>query len=166
MKRVTQLLIVAGFQALIGAAAPAQAQSVTPLKGDVLGSFFFHACPADAPAGALCLHDDVTGNFTELGRTIGSFEVVFDTAAFGEDTCGPIRKKGAFIAANGDRLNVETEGTFCFSTLVALYEFHATGGTGRFADANGSGSWLVPPPTTFDGVAGVGDEFLLGGLLK
>jgi hypothetical protein len=59
-----------------------------------------------------------------------------------------------------------TEGRFCFTTLVATYTFQVTGGTGRFADSGGSGSWLVPPPTTFDGVAGVGGEYLEGVLVK
>lgn len=166
MKRMIRLLITTGAVVVAGAAAPAQAQSTTPLKGDVLGSFFFHACPSNTPPGALCLHDDITGTLTHLGRTTGSFEVVFDTAAFGPDTCGPIKKQGSFTAANGDRLDLEAEGTFCFSTLVAIYDFRITGGTGRFAGSSGSGSWLVPPPTTFDGVAGVGDEFFLGGLVK
>jgi hypothetical protein len=87
-------------------------------------------------------------------------------AAFGEDTCGPIAKQGSFIAANGDRLDIEATGTFCFSTLVAVYEFQVTGGTGRFARASGHGSWVVPPPATFDGVAGTGDEFLTGKLFR
>src|SRR5262249_11956766 len=102
---------------------------------------------------------------THLGRTVGSFEVVFDAAAF-VGGCGPIRKKGSLVAANGDQLDVEAEGTFCFTTLVATYEFKVTGGTGRFAGSSGSGSWLVPPPTTFDGVAGVGEEILEGVIIK
>src|SRR5262249_24506127 len=57
-------------------------------------------------------------------------------------------------AADGDRLDMEAEGTFCFNTAVALYTFTVVGGTGRFAEASGSGSWLVPAPTTFDGVSG------------
>ena len=166
MTRIIRLLITLGASVCVGAASPAHAQSTQPFKGDVLGSFFFHACPANMPPGALCLHDDITGTLTHLGRATGSFEVVFDTAAFGPDTCGPIRKQGSFTAVNGDRLDLEAEGTFCFNTLVALYQFRITGGTGFFAGATGSGSWLVPPPTTFDGVAGVGDELFLGALAK
>ena len=73
----------------------ADAESTSPLKGDVLGSFFFHACPAEAPVGALCLHDDVTGTLTHLGRMTGSFEVVFDVAQFGEDGADPYERRGA-----------------------------------------------------------------------
>lgn len=96
----------------------------------------------------------------------GSFEVVFDVAQFGEDGCGPIRKEGSFTAANGDRLDVEAEGTFCFGTQVATYEFQVVGGTGRFAGSSGGGSWLVPASATFDGVAGTGDELLDGVLAR
>jgi hypothetical protein len=159
----TTAALVIGFASTT---APAGAESTSPLKGDILGSFFFHACPAEAPVGALCLHDDVTGTLTHLGRMTGSFEVVFDVAQFGEDGCGPIRKEGSFTAANGDRLDVEAEGTFCFGTQVATYEFQVVGGTGRFAGFSGGGSWFVPPPATFDGVAGTGDEFLDGVLAR
>jgi hypothetical protein len=170
MKRILGVLalvsIMGGALAVAGMAAPAAAEAGTPLKGEVLGSFFFHDCPSDAPAEALCLHDDVQGHLTHLGQTTGSFEVIFDIANFGPDTCGPIRKQGSFVAANGDRLVIEAEGTFCFSTAVALYEFTVVGGTGRFAEASGSGSWLVPAPTTFNGVSGTGDESLLGVLIQ
>jgi hypothetical protein len=165
MTRITIFSITALLTVLVTATAPVGAKSTPPLKGDVLGSFFFHDCPAGTQAGALCLHDDIVGTLTHLGRSTGSFEVVFDAAAF-VDGCGPIRKKGSFTAANGDQLDVEAEGTFCFTTLVATYAFQVTGGTGRFAGSSGSGSWLVPPPTAFDGVAGVGDEILEGVLVK
>jgi hypothetical protein len=158
--------MMVGAILLAGRAASAAGASATPLKGEVLGSFFFHACPADAPAGAQCLHDDLTGQFTQLGRTTGTFEVVFDIAKFGTDGCGPIHKAGSFVAANGDQLAIQADGTFCFGTLVAIYQFHVTSGTGRFAGVSGQGAWLVPPPTTFDGVNGTGEESLLGALIK
>jgi len=75
-------------------------------------------------------------------------------------------KAGKLHRANGDRLDVEAAGKFCFATAVATYEFQITRGAGRFAGSSGSGSWLVPAPATFDGVAGTGDEFLDGVLLR
>jgi len=156
---VLATLVAVGIAAWAAAAAAA---GITPLKADLLGSFFFHDCPAETPAGSLCLHDDVMGHLTGFGRTTGSFEVVFDAAAFDQDGCGPIRKQGSLVNAHGDRLDFKAEGRFCFSTVVALYQFEITGGAGRFAGASGSGSWLVPAPATFDGVAGTGDEILLG----
>src|SRR5215203_67477 len=166
MTRRITFTIAALVTAFAGATALATGESTTPLKGDVLGSFFFHACPVEAPVGALCLHDDVTGTLTHLGKTTGSFDVVFNVAAFDDEGCGPIRKQGSFTAANGDRLDIEAEGTFCFRTQVAMYQFRITGGTGRFASSTGSGSWVVPAPATFDGVAGTGDEFLDGILVR
>ena len=166
MNRIAASLIVLGMMALTCAVTPAAAGPLAPLKASVLGSFFFHECASDAPPSALCLHDEVTGTVTHLGRTTGNFEVVFDIAQFGEDGCGPIKKTGAFTAANGDQLRIEADGQFCFATVVAIYTYNITGGTGRFTGASGSGSWVVPPPINFDGVAGVGDEFLLGGLVK
>jgi uncharacterized membrane protein YgcG len=167
MTRITTFSIVVLVTVSANTTVPAGAESTPPLKGDVVGSFFFHACPPEARPMSACLHDDITGTLAHLGRTTGSFEVVFDLAAFGgANNCGPIRKQGSFIAANGDRLDVEAEGTFCFGTLVATYDFQVTGGTGRFAGSGASGSWLVPPPTSFDGVAGVGEEFLEGVLVK
>ena len=162
MKRASFVVMFAAAVLLSGTALLAAGKSARPLKGEVLGSFFFHACPADAPAAALCLHDEVEGHLTHLGKTTGTFEVVFDVAKFGADSCGPIRKKGSFLAANGDRLDLEAEGTFCFSTVVAIYDFRITGGTGRFDGATGRGAWLVPAPATFDGVNGTGDETLMG----
>jgi hypothetical protein len=166
MKRMTTVLMMVGAILLAGKTTSAAGKSATSFKGDVIGSFFFHVCPADAPAQALCLHDDVAGQLTHLGRATGSFEVVFDIAKFGADGCGPIHKTGSFVAANGDRLAVEADGTFCFSTLVAIYEFHVAVGSGRFEGVSGQGAWLVPAPTTFDGVSGTGEESLIGVLIQ
>lgn len=164
MKQIIVISITAIATGLAIATGPAGA--TPPLKGDILGSFFFHACPVGTPPEAVCLHDEVTGTLTHLGRTTGTFEVVFRENPFGADPCVPIRKQGSFTAANGDRVDIEAEGTFCSATVTATYNFRVTGGTGRFADATGSGSWLVPAPASFDGVAGVGEEFLDGVLLK
>jgi hypothetical protein len=165
IRKLAPAAIAASAITMAAAAAPAAAEAATPLKGDAVGSFFFHGCPAGAPADALCLHDDVRGTLSRTGLTTGSFEVVFDLAAF-VDGCGPIAKQGSFTSATGDRLDVEAAGTFCFNTLVAEYEFRVTGGSGRFAGATGGGSWVVPAPTTFDGVAGVGDEFIDGTIVE
>ena len=169
MQRIIRRLAV-GSLALVAigigtTSTSASAKPARPLAGELVGTFFFHECAAGAPEQALCLHDEVDGRLRHLGRTTGSFEVVFDVAKF-EDGCGPISKQGSFVAANGDRLDVSAQGTFCFTTLIANYEFEVTGGTGRFAEASGGGSWVVPPPTTFDGVAGVGGETVDGTITR
>jgi len=152
--------------ALVVVCALGLAQSASagtrPLKAALVGAFEFGACPPGAPTGALCLHDRVAGQMSHLGRVTGSFEVVIDAANVGAGGCAPISKYGSFRPANGDRLDVAGEGTFCFATAVATYVYTITGGSGRFDEAAGTGTWLVPAPTTFDGVAGVGDEFLNG----
>jgi hypothetical protein len=133
-----------------------------PLHGTLVGVFAFGGCPTDAPTGALCLHDDVTGRMSHLGSVTGSFDVIIDASAVGADGCAPISKRGNFRSADGDRLDLVGEGTFCFATAVATYTYTITGGTGRLDEATGTGTWLVPAPTTFDGVAGEGKEFLNG----
>jgi hypothetical protein len=153
------IVVVGTVAALFAQGAPAA--STLPLRADLTGSFAFGPCPADAPAGALCLSDEVSGVMSHLGASTGSFEVVFDLARF-VDGCGPISKRGSFVAADGDRLDIVARGTFCFTTLVASYTYTVTGGSARFTGATGTGTWLVPPPATFDGVAGQGDELLDG----
>jgi hypothetical protein len=145
----------------LGLAQSASGQA-RPLHASLVGEFAFGACPPGAPAGALCLHDDVSGQMSHLGRVTGSFDVVIDAAHAGSDGCAPITKHGSFVAANGDRLDVDGDGRFCFATAVATYTYTITGGSGRFSDATGTGTWLVPAPTTFDGVRGEGAEFLDG----
>jgi hypothetical protein len=51
---------------------------------------------------------------------------------------------------------------------VARYSYTVTGGTGRFREASGSGSWLVPAPAVFDPATGTGqgDEILDGTLRR
>jgi hypothetical protein len=115
---------------------------------------------------ALCLRDDVAGRLTHWVKRSAVSKLFSTQQQFGEGGCGPIRKEGTFTAANGDQLEVEAEGTFCFGTQVATYEFRVTEGTGRFVGASGSGSWFVPPPATFDGVDGTEDEFLNGLLVR
>jgi hypothetical protein len=99
-----------------------------------------------------------------FGHEATEFDVVIDAARTGADNCAPISKRGSFHAASGDRLDVFVEGTFCFATAIARYRYTIGGGSGRCDDATGTGTWTVPAHSTFDGVAGEGDEFLEGTL--
>jgi hypothetical protein len=141
---------------------PATEAVERPLTADLVGAFAFGACPASAPAGALCLHDSVSGPVSGLGRSTGEFDVLIDVAASGANGCAPANKRGSFVAANRDRLDVTARGSFCFATSVATYVFTVTGGSGRFACAKGTGTWLVPPPSSLIGTGGEGDEYLRG----
>jgi hypothetical protein len=142
--------------------APASAAVTRPLNGDLVGTFAFGGCPAGSPAGALCLHDSVAGPISELGRSTGEFDVLINTAASGPDGCAPADKRGFFVAENGNRVEVTAHGSYCLATSTANYAFTVTGGSGRFAGATGTGSWLVPPPSSLSGTGGVGDERLRG----
>ena len=158
MRRTMALLAL-----LLLALAPAATAAVErPLNADLVGAFTFGACPASAPAGALCLHDHVSGPMSSLGDSTGEFDVVIDAASSRADGCAPADKRGFFVTANHDRLDVTAHGTYCFSTSVASYVYTVAGGSGRLAGATGTGSWLVPAPSTLNGTGGVGDEHLHG----
>src|SRR5262245_53592161 len=62
MKQMVVISITALTIGLVIAMGSIGAKAAPPLKGDVLGSFFFHACPAGTAPEAVCLHDDVVGN--------------------------------------------------------------------------------------------------------
>jgi hypothetical protein len=153
----------------IGALELAQGASAAPgksLHAKLLGVFAFGPCQADAPAGAACLHDEVSGALKDAGTVVGDFDVVIDAAHADADGIAPIAKRGSFVAADGDRLDVRAAGTFDFTTSTARYTYTVAGGTGRFAHASGTGTWLVPAPAVFDPATGqgTGDEFLDGTL--
>jgi hypothetical protein len=160
-------LVVAVVAAVLAfAAAAASAHGSRPLHGTVLGAFSFGPCPADAPAGAACLHDELSGALKGVGPVTGAFDVAIDAAQADEHGIAPIAKRGSFVARNGDRLDVRATGSFDFAASVATYTYTVTGGTGRFREATGSGSWLVPAPAVFDPATGKGsgDEILEGTL--
>ena len=170
-RRLPRWLAVAVVAVLLALAALAPAQKASangpkPLHAKLLGVFAFGPCPAGAPEGAACLHDRVSGTLERVGKVSGEFDVAIDAANTGPDDVAPIAKEGSFVARNGDRLDVSAAGTFDFTTSTATYSYTVTGGTGRFADALGSGTWLVPAPAVFDPATGrgSGDEFLDGTL--
>jgi len=159
------VLLLLAVPTAAAADGAAEKTAERPFAAQLDGTFAFGPCPADAPGGAQCLTDDVRGRAKALGRVTGEFDVVFDTAAFGDDQCGPIRKQGALTAADGEQLTIRATGTFCFTNTIAAYVYTITGGTGRFEGATGDGVWYVPAPTTFDGTAGTGPEYLYGSIV-
>jgi hypothetical protein len=158
-----------GATLAIGVLGPAQGASAAPgksLHAKLLGVFAFGPCPADVPAGAACLHDEVSGALKDAGTVDGHFDVVIDAAHANANGVAPIAKRGSFVAPDGDRLDVRAAGSFDFTTSTARYTYTVAGGTGRFARASGTGTWLVPAPAVFDAATGrgEGDEFLDGTL--
>jgi len=143
--------------------APAVTGATTrSFRADLVGAFAFGACPAGAPTGAMCLHDHVSGPISYLGRASGEFDVIIDSAATGADGCAPVSKRGSFVASDGDRLNVDARGRYCYATSTATYRYSFAGGSGRFVAATGTGTWLVPAPNSLNGTGGTGDETLRG----
>jgi len=169
-RRAAAVALVAALPAL---AVPAVAgagpgKHPKPLHATLLGAFAFGACPGDAPAGALCLHDRLSGAIKGIGPVHGEFDVAIDAARTGPDNVAPIAKHGSFTTADGDRLDMVASGTFDFTASVASYTYTITGGSGRFRAASGTGRWLVPAPSIFDPATGTGtgDEILDGTLLR
>jgi hypothetical protein len=104
----------------------------------------------------VCLTDHVTGTASHLGTVSGDFLVVFDVSHPDGNGNIPISKSGSLRAANGAALDAEGHGTLFLATGVVRYMYAFNGGTGRFADAAGSGTWLVRPASTFDAATGQG----------
>lgn len=170
-RRAAALALVAALPALavpaVAGAGPGPGNHPKPLHATLVGAFTFGACPGDAPAGALCLHDRLSGAIEGIGPVHGEFDVAIDAARSGPDNVAPIAKRGSFTTVDGDRLDMVASGTFDFTASVASYTYTITGGSGRFRAASGTGGWLVPAPSSFDPAtgAGRGDEILDGTLL-
>jgi len=123
------------------AAAHADAR---PFKGSVAGEVMFpfvgtEVCPeTDVWAGGLRTESFASGNASHLGLV--SMTTLHCTPK-GDTIAGGV---GTFVAANGDEVYYEYGGTAPFpgpgvTVIVAEVEFVITGGTGRFANASGSG---------------------------
>src|SRR5689334_8574691 len=124
--RTAAAVLAAALPALaVPAVAAAHADPVRgkPLHATLAGDFAFGACPAGAPAGALCLHDVLSGTIDGVGPVYGEFDVAIDAAHTGPDNVAPIAKRGSFTTTNGDRLNLVAAGSFDFTASVARYTY-------------------------------------------
>jgi hypothetical protein len=142
-----------GLVALAAAAAFAQdgPGETNDLRGRLVGNF-----STTAPPPLLTLADSVSGNADGLGKVTGSFTVTVDFNHPVANGFVLVSKTGSLVAANGDQINLAMVGTFNVTTFDVHYVFVVTGGTGRFTEATGNGTWDVPPPTTFDPNTGIG----------
>lgn len=109
----TLLLASVGATAAVATPTDARGEHTVPFVGSFSGT-------STSIAGGI---DDVgTGTFTHCGRSeVQGHEVVIPGSPYG----------GTITAANGDKIY--------FSGLVTSGTYVITGGTGRFADAGGSG---------------------------
>ena len=131
MKTITRSSIYLPLAALILAAAiPAAAQQV-PFKGAFLGS---DIVSGEGPCAAtICT--TATGTGTLLGQFALTQQITVNFANFTETG------SAQWIAANGDSIytTIAGSGYFLASGLIRITEIHTvTGGTGRFAGAQGS----------------------------
>ena len=148
MRRSTMILSVA-IVLVMAVAAPASANSSTrPFKGSVTGAVTFNpvgleVCPASGTYfGGLRTDSMANGNASHLGKVAmmsSHCTPAGDTIAGGGMT---------LVAANGDELYLQYEGTAPFPdestvVIVAMLDFAITGGTGRFANASGSGDLIA-----------------------
>jgi hypothetical protein len=112
----------------LGALGPALAAAATlPFRGRA-DEMITGATPLGP--SQLLLTATVTGEATHLGRFTGTEEVVLNIAD------GTFSGTRVFVAANGDRLFADVQGSFTSAT-TAQGTFTFTGGTGRFATAAG-----------------------------
>ena len=144
MRKSTFALTLAALL-LAATAMPAAASSgMRPFKGSVSGEVSFMpvaltTCPAAGTyVGGLRTDGAAVGTATHLGLTAMTSQhctPAGDTIAGGT---------GTFVAANGDEVYFDYAGTAPFpdettTVVVAEIEYTITGGTGRFADAQGGG---------------------------
>jgi len=131
-------LLVAAALALLLWASSAPADEVVPFKA-------FHkgfAAPVFNPDMTISNTEVAKGVATYLGKyTLTSDE----TAVFtGPNTLHVVCKLFTLTFANGDQVfgTYETTGTVDFNTFIGVFvgEYEITGGTGRFANATGSGT--------------------------
>ena len=84
-----------------------------------------------------------SGNATHLGMFTNTGKVAFTPDASNPTILHP-SGGGVFTAANGDKLNfIIISGALDLTTGIGTGDFAFTGGTGRFANANGHTSGVI-----------------------
>lgn len=150
------IALTLGITMLLALAAPAAAANPTrPFAGRATGTSTLVPILqpiAACPAGSMWLATEHgTGNFAHLGLVHYTLEQC--AAANMETGEGWTTQNGTItlVAANGDRLFLSHSMTFTATpmpvptTAISHLDWSVTGGTGRFADADGSGeaTWSV-----------------------
>ncbi len=137
---------------VLSAAPAAFAAHPVPFNGSGTGTF-------SATTTAVTVTG--TGHFEHLGLTTVSATGVVT----GVTSCGGFTsvEQDAYNAANGDALTLEVSNVYCAASGSGTYQvtgsFTIVGGTGRFADATGSGTisgtavFLTPTTGTFSETA-------------
>src|SRR2546422_6247128 len=135
MKRLIMIPAILAVLAMLGAFPMAFATHSTPFNGSFTGSFTLLSATAATITG--------TGHFEHLGKTTFA-NTASETGA--AETCEGgfvANEQETFTAANGDELFSSATDVGCPTSPTAFQltaSFTITGGTGRFADASGSGT--------------------------
>jgi hypothetical protein len=124
-------------------AVPAAAQKQVPFKGVLQG----HDTDTCFSFPLICVATDGTGNSTLLGKFSFTVENTVNILT------GTSTGSGHFIAANGDSIDVTIVGSgeLIAPDVISITETYTiTGGTGRFAGAQGSFTMeRLASPVTF-----------------
>ena len=133
---------------ILSAAPAAFAAHPVPFNGNGSGTFTM------TPTGVSVTG---TGHFEHLGLTT----ISATGAITGVTTCGGFSatEQDAYTAANGDAVTLQVSNVYCATSGPNVFQvtgsFTVVGGTGRFADATGSGTisgtavFLTPTSGTF-----------------
>ena len=128
------LLAVLGLLTVVSAFPAAFASHSTPFNGSGTGTF-----TDTSPTTVLITG---TGNYDHLGLTT----LRFPSTITGPAVCGGFTatEQDNYTGANGDSVYLTVHDTICPSSTPGAFQldgsFTITGGTGRFADASGSGT--------------------------
>ena len=125
---------ILGLLLVFGASPLVFASTSLPFSGSGSGTFVATSPTTVALTG--------TGNYEHLGLV----HLGFTSTITGSSTCGGFTamEDDVFTAANGDTLLLSVHDVFCSTSTPGAFTFTAvfivTGGSGRFADASGSGN--------------------------
>jgi hypothetical protein len=128
------IISIVGLLTILGAFPVAFATHSTPFNGSGSGTF------ADTSPTTVLITG--TGYYDHLGLTT----LRFPSTITGTAACGGLTatEQDTYTAANGDSVFQTVHDTICPTTTLNVFtltgSFTVTGGSGRFADASGSGT--------------------------
>src|SRR5215510_7842242 len=135
MRKISVIAAILSAVVLAGVFPVAFASHSTPLKGSMAGS----GVATSQTTNSLT----ATGHLSHLGR----LTLVGTTSVTGASDCGGFvgTEQDTITSQNGDKIFVSGNGVSCpISTSPLMFQdtvtFSVTGGTGRFANASGSGA--------------------------
>lgn len=139
----------AGAQVMLVGACLTLATSTVDAAGAFRGAMHEHfalgACPAGTPATFACASVTGTGQLSHLGKVTESVQATINLALMSPTThCAPDQSKATFTTARGDTVFMTTNGLTCQKgggKGVDSGRYEITGGTGKYKDASGSGTY-------------------------